>query len=96
MVVASPRLWSIATPNLYRIHTTVKSGGSVVDEYDTPIGIRRIAFDADRGFLLNGEQVKIKGVCIHHDEGSVGAAVPVAPSLWSQSPQPAIRRLASD
>ncbi len=76
--LSSPRLWSIESPILYRVHTTVKSGGTIVDEYDTPIGVRQIAFDADRGFLLNGEHVKIKGVCLHHDAGSVGAAVPVA------------------
>jgi beta-galactosidase len=50
--------------------------GQVVDTYETPFGIRDICFDADRGFLLNGERVKINGVCIHHDGGCVGAAVP--------------------
>jgi len=50
--------------------------GRTVDEYDTVFGIRQIAFDADKGFLLNGRQVKLNGVCLHHDGGSVGAAVP--------------------
>ncbi|NLT74110.1 MAG: DUF4982 domain-containing protein [Chloroflexi bacterium] len=50
--------------------------GHVRDRYETPFGIREICFDADRGFLLNGEPVKINGVCIHHDGGCVGAAVP--------------------
>jgi beta-galactosidase len=48
----------------------------VVDLYDTPIGIREAVFDADKGFLLNGKQVKLNGVCLHHEGGSVGAAVP--------------------
>ena len=47
-----------------------------MDEYETPFGIREAVFDADRGFLLNGEHVKLNGVCLHHDAGSVGAAVP--------------------
>jgi beta-galactosidase len=48
----------------------------VVDEYETPFGIREAVFDAEKGFLLNGEHVKLNGVCLHHDAGSVGAAVP--------------------
>ena len=51
-------------------------GEQVVDEYETPFGIREALFDADQGFLLNGEHVKLNGVCLHHDGGSVGAAVP--------------------
>jgi len=74
--VNSPRLWSVADPYLYKIHSTVRVPGRVVDQYDTPIGIRAAVFDADRGFLLNGERVKLNGVCLHHDGGSVGAAVP--------------------
>src|SRR3984885_3727739 len=74
--VSSPRLWSVADPYMYKVHSTVRVQGHVVDEYDTPIGIREAVFDADRGFLLNGERVKLNGVCLHHDGGSVGAAVP--------------------
>jgi beta-galactosidase len=74
--VNSPRLWSVVDPYMYKIHSTVRVLGRVVDEYDTPIGIRAAVFDADRGFLLNGERVKLNGVCLHHDGGSVGAAVP--------------------
>jgi beta-galactosidase len=74
--VSSPRLWSVADPYMYKVHSTVRVQGQVVDEYDTPIGIREAVFDADRGFLLNGERVKLNGVCLHHDGGSVGAAVP--------------------
>ena len=58
------------------LRSTVRVGGQVVDEYETPFGIREAAFDADRGFLLNGERVKLNGVCLHHEAGSVGSAVP--------------------
>jgi beta-galactosidase len=74
--VAQPNLWSVNSPNLYTLRSTVTVGGRVADEYQTPFGIREAQFDADRGFLLNGERVKLNGVCLHHDGGSVGAAVP--------------------
>lgn len=74
--VFGPRLWSLDAPNLYVLRSEILEGDAVVDSYDTPFGIRTIAFDADRGFLLNGERVKINGVCLHHDGGCVGAAVP--------------------
>ena len=76
MVVKSPRLWSVATPVLYTLRSTVRAGGRVMDACDTPFGIREAVFDANRGFLLNGEHVKLNGACLHHDGGSVGAAVP--------------------
>ena len=76
MKVDHPRLWSVADPYLYRIRSTVKVQNHAVDEYETPLGIRTAAFDADKGFLLNGERLKMKGVCLHHDGGCVGAAVP--------------------
>ena len=63
-------------PYLYRLRTALYLGDELVDEYDTPFGIRSTVWDAERGFLLNGEQVKINGVCLHHDAGCVGAAVP--------------------
>jgi beta-galactosidase len=71
-----PRLWSDRDPYLYTLRCTLRSAGDVVDQYDTPIGIRTIQFDVDRGFLLNGQHVKLNGVCLHGDGGSVGAAVP--------------------
>ncbi len=74
--VTQPNLWGVNTPYLYKVRGTVTVGGQVVDEYDTPFGIREALFDADRGFLLNGEHVKINGVCLHHEGASVGAAVP--------------------
>jgi beta-galactosidase len=74
--VPQPRRWDVDHPYLYRVHSEVCQGDEVVDTYDTPFGIRTICFDADQGFLLNGMQVKINGVCLHHDCGCVGAAVP--------------------
>jgi beta-galactosidase len=76
VTVAKPNLWSVANPYLYKVRSTVRVEDRVVDQYDTPIGIREAVFDADKGFLLNGEHVKLNGVCIHHDAGCVGAAVP--------------------
>jgi beta-galactosidase len=74
--VDQPHLWSPDDPYLYTVRSTVKEQGRAVDDYDTVLGIRGIAFDADKGFLLNGKPVKLNGVCLHHDGGSVGAAVP--------------------
>jgi len=76
MHVVKAHLWSVADPYLYRVHSTVRTQNKDVDEYDTPLGIREAVFDADKGFLLNGEQIKLKGVCLHHDGGCLGAAVP--------------------
>lgn len=72
------RLWSLETPQLYRLVTTVYSKGAPVDRYETTFGIRRIRFDAEKGFLLNEQSVKLKGVCCHHDHAGVGIAVPDA------------------
>ncbi len=82
ITVKDPNLWSVEDPCLYRVRSTVRQAGRVVDEYDTPVGIREAAFDADRGFLLNGKRVKLNGVCLHHDAGCVGAAVPDA--VWER------------
>ena len=74
--VGSPALWSIEQPNLYSLVTTIEVAGAVVDRYETPFGIRTILFDADKGFLLNGKPVKIKGTCNHQDHAGVGSALP--------------------
>jgi beta-galactosidase len=76
LAVDKPNLWSVSTPYLYKVRSTVRAGQQVVDEYETPIGVREALFDADRGFLLNGEHVKLNGVCLHHEGGAVGSAVP--------------------
>ncbi len=71
-----PQLWSLETPNLYRAVTTVEVDGKVMDEDTATFGIRTLRFDADRGFLLNGKPVKIKGTCNHQDHAGVGEAIP--------------------
>lgn len=74
--IQSPKLWSIDSPYLYTIVTEVKRNGKIVDKSETRAGIRKLTFDADKGFALNDQPLKIKGVCIHHDAGCLGAAVP--------------------
>lgn len=73
--ITSPVLWDLETPYLYTIKTLVTQNGKVIDESETHAGIRTLAFDPDKGFSLNGQNRKIKGVCIHHDGGCLGAAV---------------------
>ncbi|KAA6309086.1 Beta-galactosidase BoGH2A, partial [termite gut metagenome] len=68
----NPKLWSLETPYLYTLRTEVRIDGQVTDVYETPFGIRTFEFDAKTGFTLNGKQVKIKGVCQHHDLGCLG------------------------
>ena len=74
--VASPALWDIDSPQLYSLVTTVRRSGRVIDNYETPFGIRDIRFDPDKGFFLNGRSVKMKGGDVHQDAGSLGAAIP--------------------
>jgi beta-galactosidase len=78
--VAKPSLWSLESPVLYSVRTLVRSGAQVADDFTTPFGIREIAYDVNKGFLLNGQPVKMQGMCVHHDAGSVGAAVPIG--VW--------------
>ena len=75
MELAAPHLWNIDAPYLYTLVTSIENGGKLSDEYHTTIGIRSFAFDPDKGFFLNGKNIKINGVCNHHDLGCLGAAV---------------------
>ncbi len=72
--IKNPELWSLETPNIYSVKTTLTTDGKVSDTYKSRLGLRSISYDAD-GFYINGEQVKFKGVNIHHDNGALGAAV---------------------
>lgn len=72
--ITAPKLWSPDTPRLYRAVTRVVQAGDVVDEVVTTFGIRSIEWSAERGFLLNGESIKIAGGNVHHDHGPLGAA----------------------
>jgi beta-galactosidase/beta-glucuronidase len=74
IAVARPMLWSPEQPNLYTAVSRVYLAGKLVDEQRTPFGIRTFYFSADKGLVLNGRAVKMKGVCIHHDIGALGAA----------------------
>ncbi len=68
-------LWSDERPYLYKVISQLTQGGRVSDRYETPLGIRTFRFDVEKGFFLNGKPLKIRGVCNHHDLGSLGAAV---------------------
>ena len=78
--VAAPQLWSVDHPNLYTVRTTVLSNDKPIDSVDTKCGFRTIRFDAQKGFLLNGQPLKLQGTCNHQDHAGVGVAVP--DSLW--------------
>jgi len=80
--LSHPALWSVDRPNMYRALAQVKREGQIVDEYVTPFGVRTFAFDPEKGFLLNGVRMKLKGVCLHHDAGVLGAAVPI--EVWGR------------
>lgn len=73
--IDNPKLWSPDTPELYQIKTMLYRNGHLIDECLTPMGIRSFRFDPDTGFYLNGENLKLKGVCLHHDNGCLGARV---------------------
>jgi beta-galactosidase len=74
--INKPALWSLSDPNLYELKTTILRDGVETDQATTRTGFRTYTFDPNKGFALNGEWMKVKGVCIHHDAGVLGAAVP--------------------
>lgn len=73
--IVNPRLWSPETPVMYtNIISIHKPNGTLLDKYETPFGIREIKFTPNKGFFCNGKSYKLKGVCMHHDYGALGAA----------------------
>ena len=74
-LVENPRCWSTDTPWLYEARTTLSIDGRETDRYTTRFGIRSLDYIPEKGFFLNGEYTKFKGVCMHHDLGPLGAAV---------------------
>jgi len=76
--LTSPKLWSPDSPVLYRATSTLRVASKTVDSLETTFGVRSIRFDAQTGFFLNGQPMKFKGICMHHDAGALGAAVPDA------------------
>jgi beta-galactosidase len=81
-VIQHPKLWSVESPNLYQLRTTVLQDGKPVDFTTTTFGIRTIRYDADKGFFLNGKHVEINGVANHQDFSAVGIAVPDNLQPW--------------
>jgi len=75
LVVPHPKRWTLAKPQRYVLVTTVLQAAQVQDQYETPFGIRTIEFTVTNGFLLNGQRVRIQGVCDHADLGALGSAV---------------------
>lgn len=75
ITLTNPEFWSVKDPYLYKIKTELRVNGELTDTYYTNTGVRTFSFDAETGFSLNGERMKINGVCMHHDLGCLGAAV---------------------
>ena len=73
--IRSPQLWSPETPNIYTARTRVYKNKEIIDEVNTPFGIRSVSYTPEHGFQLNGETRKFKGVCLHHDLGPLGVAI---------------------
>lgn len=75
LTIPSPRLWSTDSPNLYRVETRLMADGKTIGVYGLKTGFRTFSFDAEKGFSLNGKRMKVRGVCLHHDAGALGAVV---------------------
>src|SRR5262249_32844979 len=81
LTISKPARWSTDSPTLYTLRQRLEAAsGGVTDEVDTTFGVRSTRFDPQQGFFLNEVPTKLKGVCVHHDAGSLGAAVPEA--VW--------------
>ncbi|PKQ61732.1 glycoside hydrolase family 2 [Labilibaculum filiforme] len=80
LVIPNPQLWELEDTKLYTAISIITSDKGIEDEYKTTFGVREITFDAEKGFFLNGKNMKMKGICLHHEAGSLGAAVPKA--VW--------------
>lgn len=76
----NPKLWSADSPSLYRLKSFIEADAEPLSEQENTVGFRDIRFDADKGFFINGQSEKLKGVCVHHDAGCLGAAV--HPTVW--------------
>ncbi len=82
LTIATPRRWTLDSPTLYTLRQRLRADSVVTDDAETTFGMRTIRFDPERGFFLNDQPVKLKGVCVHHDAGSLGAAVPAG--VWER------------
>ena len=77
-----PNRWDLDTPYLYTLKTELLADGKLIDAAETNVGLRTLEFDPNKGFALNGRWMKVKGVCLHHDAGVLGAVVP--PEVWER------------
>ncbi len=82
VIIKKPKLWNLDNPSMYRAVVKAVSGNTILDDETVNFGIREFHFDADTGFWLNGKNFKVKGVCIHHDGSTFGAAVPL--DVWER------------
>ena len=82
LIVNNPQLWDIGKGILYKAIVRVRVGDKIVDEQIVPFGIREVHFEPATGFWINGRNIKIKGMCLHHDGSAFGAAVPLA--VWER------------
>jgi beta-galactosidase len=80
LTISSPMLWDVDSPRLYKMRSIIRQGGKIIDDFESTFGVRKIEYSSSKGFLLNGKRVKMNGVCLHNDAGSVGTAVPEA--MW--------------
>lgn len=80
--VDKPHRWDIDTPYLYTLQTELFADNKRIDRNETKVGLRTFEFEANKGFSLNGRRMKVKGVCLHHDAGVLGAVVP--PEVWER------------
>ena len=80
--VNKPNRWDLDTPYLYTLKTELLADGKLIDVAETNVGLRTLEFDPNKGFALNGRWMKVKGVCLHHDAGVLGAVVP--PEVWER------------
>jgi len=78
--IPSPHLWTLDSPYLYKVRVRLMANGQEVDRSEVPMGLRTLEFSPDKGFALNGEWMKVKGVCVHDDAGALGTAVPAG--VW--------------
>jgi len=80
--VADPKLWDLSNPNLYKAVSRIRSSKNLIDDQENIFGVRESKFEAETGYWLNGRNIKIKGVCLHHDGGGLGSAVPLR--VWER------------
>ncbi|AXT50221.1 DUF4982 domain-containing protein [Aquimarina sp. BL5] len=82
IIIQNPKIWDIVHPNQYKAISEIILNDEIIDQKETKFGIRSFSFDRDKGFFLNGKNTLIKGVCLHHDGGLVGASVPLG--VWKR------------